>query len=395
MDGGGVGDHDGVVVVGGEVAKSSAKHQIFSFLSRRPKNQIEPGTHRNQNHVREDSEVPHTEDLFRCADPTTRTSNNLVNGNITNDHPQSPTSSFKKSLFQPRGPFALCCTAADGRAMTPVIVRYNNNNSSTSATSGKSNNNNNSNRPQRRSHSNYKDNLAYESNEIERRFYSPPPPPPVAEATGRPRSRKIQVQPCEEEARDTLNDLKSCPNYSPSTFDKRPAYAEYYKQATYNSIAMSACKSRLRDKLLPPPPVPPEKALQPSTATTAQAEIYSVVHDAEEGPSSQSNNNNNNNYRSNINLNTNCPSPVSIDNSAGVVQRPASTDSLARQALMAAQVLHLIPTERARARSIAQGTSVACNNTLLGISELNRILPNREVKIFVGTWNMNGEPPPM
>lgn len=74
-------------------------------------------------------------------------------------------------------------------------------------------------------------------------------------------------------------------------------------------------------------------------------------------------------------------------------QRPASADSLARQALMAAQVLHLIPTEKARARSIAQG-SVVCNNTLLGSSELNRILPNREVKIFVGTWNMNGEPPP-
>lgn len=33
-------------------------------------------------------------------------------------------------------------------------------------------------------------------------------------------------------------------------------------------------------------------------------------------------------------------------------------------------------------------------NSLLGPAELDRVLPAREIKIFVGTWNMNGQHPP-
>lgn len=33
-------------------------------------------------------------------------------------------------------------------------------------------------------------------------------------------------------------------------------------------------------------------------------------------------------------------------------------------------------------------------NSLLGPAELEKVLPNREIKIFVGTWNMNGRSPP-
>lgn len=72
--------------------------------------------------------------------------------------------------------------------------------------------------------------------------------------------------------------------------------------------------------------------------------------------------------------------------------RPASADSLARQALMAAHVLHLIPTEKAKQRNFFQGQLGA--NPLLGPAELDRMLPTREIKIFVGTWNMNGQNPP-
>lgn len=33
-------------------------------------------------------------------------------------------------------------------------------------------------------------------------------------------------------------------------------------------------------------------------------------------------------------------------------------------------------------------------NSLLGPAELDRVLPKREVKIFIGTWNMNEQNPP-
>lgn len=69
-----------------------------------------------------------------------------------------------------------------------------------------------------------------------------------------------------------------------------------------------------------------------------------------------------------------------------------SMNSLASKGLMAAQVLHLIPTEKARQRNFLQGRIGA--NSLLGPSELDRTLLNRQIHIFVGTWNMNEQTPP-
>lgn len=77
---------------------------------------------------------------------------------------------------------------------------------------------------------------------------------------------------------------------------------------------------------------------------------------------------------------------------AGANQSGASTENLARQSLLAAQLLHLIPANKARERNYLHGRIAA--NSLLGTLELERVLPSRTVTIFVGTWNMNGQAPP-
>ncbi|XP_018324619.1 inositol polyphosphate 5-phosphatase E isoform X2 [Agrilus planipennis] len=67
----------------------------------------------------------------------------------------------------------------------------------------------------------------------------------------------------------------------------------------------------------------------------------------------------------------------------------SSTDNLARKALLAAHVLRLIPTATARQRNYLQGRIGA--HSLLGAVELEKTLPARQVTVFVGTWNMNGQ----
>ncbi|KAK9718065.1 Endonuclease-reverse transcriptase [Popillia japonica] len=50
------------------------------------------------------------------------------------------------------------------------------------------------------------------------------------------------------------------------------------------------------------------------------------------------------------------------------------------------------PAIKARQRNFLQGRIGA--NSLLGPIELDRNLPNRQIHIFVGSWNMNGQSPP-
>ncbi|XP_057324366.1 inositol polyphosphate 5-phosphatase E isoform X2 [Microplitis mediator] len=76
----------------------------------------------------------------------------------------------------------------------------------------------------------------------------------------------------------------------------------------------------------------------------------------------------------------------------GIQTDGASMDNLAKQSLLAAQVLNLMPTQKARERNYLHGRVAA--NSLLGPVELEKVLPNREIKILIGTWNMNGRAPP-
>lgn len=137
---------------------------------------------------------------------------------------------------------------------------------------------------------------------------------------------------------------------------------------SYPSPILLSCRSRFRDRFLPP--TSGYSSLRdhnstsdiPTTSTPIQPRRKSGSFDT-------------------------------IANSASTVDGKAvTTDSLARQALMAAHVFHLIPTERARQRNFLQGRSAS--NSLLGATELEKTCPNREITIFVGSWNMNGQSPP-
>lgn len=69
-------------------------------------------------------------------------------------------------------------------------------------------------------------------------------------------------------------------------------------------------------------------------------------------------------------------------------EKSVSHESILREA----HALQLIPTIKVRQRNYLHGKVSA--NSLLGINELYRMCPNREITIFVGTWNMNGQPAP-
>nr|XP_016934899.1 inositol polyphosphate 5-phosphatase E [Drosophila suzukii]XP_016934900.1 inositol polyphosphate 5-phosphatase E [Drosophila suzukii] len=146
-------------------------------------------------------------------------------------------------------------------------------------------------------------------------------------------------------------------------------------------IAVSACRSRLRLKLYPPgQELPPVQAVEEpgdiKRATTPQ-------------------------HMSSPNIATQPDGIEPIQEQPGVrfmshenmtLQRQGSGSNLARQTLMAAHALNLIPADKARERSFLDGR--LGSSSLLGPSELGRVLPQKEVTIFVGTWNMNGHHPP-
>lgn len=149
-----------------------------------------------------------------------------------------------------------------------------------------------------------------------------------------------------------------------------PSYQSYP-----SPILLSSCRSRFRDKFLPPAsnqynslkdhsstPDIPTHATQVKQESRKSGS-FDTIHDA-----------------------------CGKANDGGSDPSHITADSLARQALMAAHVFHLIPTEKARQRNFLQGRSAT--NSLLGAVELEKACPNRDVTIFIGSWNMNGQSPP-
>lgn len=146
-------------------------------------------------------------------------------------------------------------------------------------------------------------------------------------------------------------------------------------------IAVSACRSRLRLKLYPP-----GQELPPLHAAEEPGDIKRATTPQ---------------HMSSPNIATQPDGFEPMQDPAGVrfmshenmtLQRQGSGSNLARQTLMAAHALNLIPADKARERSFLDGR--LGSSSLLGPSELSRVLPQKEVTIFVGTWNMNGHSPP-
>ncbi|XP_030385213.1 inositol polyphosphate 5-phosphatase E [Scaptodrosophila lebanonensis] len=161
-------------------------------------------------------------------------------------------------------------------------------------------------------------------------------------------------------------------------------------RAPIRPIAVSACRSRLRLKLYPPgkelaplngsSDASTDNATDIKRATTPQhmsspniATQPDDVHDDEHMRGEQ-------------------PNVRFMSHENMTLQRQGSGSNLARQALVAAQLLNLIPAQQARERSFLDGR--LGSSSLLGPSELARVLPQMEVTCFVGSWNMNGHSPP-
>lgn len=156
---------------------------------------------------------------------------------------------------------------------------------------------------------------------------------------------------------------------------KSSPVAQHYNLPSYESYPspiLLSCRSRFRDKFLPPSS--DQYSSLKDHSSTPDITTHSTIKRQESRKSGSFDT-----IADTHGKNSECCSdPKSV-----------TTDSLAKQALMAAHLFHLIPTEKARQRNFLQGRSAS--NSLLGAVELEKACPNRDVTIFIGSWNMNGE----
>lgn len=215
----------------------------------------------------------------------------------------NPKKQYSNNRFSHQ--FSLCCAVDDGKAGTPpVSVRYN----SLAQIELKKNEPVAAKPPSGNHYENGGTTVAmvHKSPEILRKV------PPV-ERSPEQRQKAVDIAAISTPKR----------NNTTPTEQTKPVFNEYQ-----SSIAMSACRSRLRQKLLPP------------GCTLAAADFGVEPHFSSP----------------NISAVDTTPA-VPTDNNRSLsydiltgVKRPASADSLAKQSLIAAQLLNLIPAERVRER---------------------------------------------
>lgn len=174
----------------------------------------------------------------------------------------------------------------------------------------------------------------------------------------------------EEEAPSTPS-LNVPSSARPLAVRSSPAQYNLPSYESYPSPILLSCRSRFRDKFLPPSSDQYSSLKDHSSTPDIPTHSAPVRQDSRKSGSFDT------------------IAMASGKQNDGSADTGSRTDSLAKQALMAAHLFHLIPTEKARQRNFLQGRSAS--NSLLGAVELEKACPNRDVTIFIGSWNMNGK----
>ncbi|XP_062544427.1 inositol polyphosphate 5-phosphatase E isoform X2 [Armigeres subalbatus] len=313
------------------------------------------------------------------ADPSSKTNNTSssssqkpCNNFTARDHSQVAAIRYPSNRLS--GPFNLCCSVDENLLKSPKKNRYSDPHGGSISLDYGTQQQSQLNQQQRRQQLRLELNAKASTNSNRRETSSP--------VTNGAKSRPLEIGQDVAGAVTSSEEIDSSGYHSNSQTGlvdnkivTKPVVFREYQNHTQRAIMSS--KSRFKERFLPP--------LPKLEGYEKMEQHYSSpnIAETEEPPGGDRRDS-----RKSMSFDT-----VTSGNEAdpGIVN-PASTDSLARQALMAAHVLHLIPADKARQRNFLHGR--LGTTSLLGPSELDKVLPTREITIFVGTWNMNGQSPP-
>lgn len=280
--------------------QNKPKRSVLSLLNRRS-TKVEPQVvveeeEEEQNIPIQPSNSAHSTPIKRISECSLRRHNSSQDINL--DSASSRCGMLKPKIFTASNrlshQFGLCCSI-DERAVTPipVTVRYK---SMPDIETKKIS----SQQPRHHHQNGFSNATVLEAHEVI--VHRPPKTPPSSEPASPQRPSSTTVQ--------------NSSHNSPAT---EPNHKIQFTEI-HNSIAMSACRSRLREKIL-------GNAVHQQESQHSSSPNVSTVNSISLEPP---------------------PDPNRSLSYDGLV--PASTNSLAKQSLIAAQLLNLIPTEKARER---------------------------------------------